>query len=127
MSVDWQHCRENFERREADALEQREVHRQQARRIVLTAIAQIAPLYPQVQRVYLFGSITQPGYFRLDSDIDVAVEGTDAKTYFALWRDLEQACPGWSIDLRELKTPSYFTTAVRAQGELVYEHPHGAA
>lgn len=74
-----------------------------------------------MQCVYLFGSITHRGKFRIDSDIDVAVEGTNAKQYFALWRDLERIITEWEIDLRELNEPSYFTQTVKQRGELIYE------
>jgi predicted nucleotidyltransferase len=63
--------------------------------------------------------------FHDHSDIDIAVVGTDAATYFALWRDLEAACPVWCIDLREMNQLSHFTDTVRQSGELVYESPSG--
>lgn len=127
MPVDWKLCQENCERRQAEALRQREVQRQKAREMVLTAIAQLAPAYPLVERVYLFGSVTQADRFHTNSDIDVAVEGTDAETYFAFWRDLERICFNWMIDLREINTPSHFTETIKQQGELVYERPDLAA
>lgn len=123
MTFDLQRCYDNFARRERTRQQQRETCRQQARQVVLAAIRKVGPIYPTAKQIYLFGSITQSGRFRNDSDIDVAVEGTDAASYFALWRDLEQACPRWVIDLRELNThtPSHFATTVRQLGELVYE------
>ncbi|MDB9524918.1 nucleotidyltransferase domain-containing protein [Oscillatoria sp. CS-180] len=79
------------------------------------------PLHHRVERVFLFSSVTRTGQFRRRSDIDVAIEGTDAETYFAFWRDLENACQDWMIDLREINTPSHFAETVRPYGELVYE------
>jgi hypothetical protein len=38
------------------------------------AVGEIAPHFPVLQCVYLFGSLVQPGRFRPDSDIDGAVE-----------------------------------------------------
>jgi predicted nucleotidyltransferase len=119
--VDLESCRENFRVREEQRALEREAHRQAARSAILSAIQAILPVHPEVRRIYLFGSIIRPGAFRFDSDIDVAVEGTNAEQYFALWRDLEEAAPGWLIDLREINQPSYFADAVKERGELVYE------
>ncbi len=59
---------------------------------------------------------------RRDSDIDVAVEGhLDAADYFALWRGLERAMPGWELDLIELDERIHFAKIVRAEGEVIYE------
>ncbi|HEY71679.1 MAG TPA: nucleotidyltransferase domain-containing protein [Thermoflexia bacterium] len=44
----------------------------------------MAPSYPSLRRVYLFGSVIRPGAFLPSSDIDVAVEGLDAEAYFDL-------------------------------------------
>jgi predicted nucleotidyltransferase len=54
------------------------------------------------------------------SDIDIAVKGTDAATYFALWRDLEQLCPDWLIDLRDINQPSHFANRICQYGELIH-------
>jgi len=121
MTIDLQQCRDNFRQRLALQQAQWETLRQQARDDAIAAIAQVIPHYPQITHVYLFGSVTRPGQFRDCSDIDIAVAGTDAATYFALWRDLEAACPTWAIDLREINQPSHFTKTVRQTGELVYE------
>lgn len=124
--IDLQQCRDNFRQRLANQQAARETLRQQARAAVLAAIEQVIPHYPQITQVYLFGSMTRPGQFHDYSDIDVAVSGTDAATYFDLWRDLEAACPGWVIDLREINQLSHFTNIVRQTGELIYESPSGS-
>jgi len=121
MTIDLQQCRDNFRRREAERQFAREKLRRQAREAAIAAISQVLPRYPKVTEIYLFGSITQTGRFHDHSDIDIAVSGTDAATYFALWRDLEAACPDWFIDLREINQPSHFTDSVRQTGELIYE------
>jgi hypothetical protein len=54
-------------------------------------------------------------------DIDIAFEGTDAATYFALWHDLQQVCPDWAIDLRDINQPSHFADTVRQWEELIYK------
>jgi len=92
-----------------------------ARKSILHAIASVLPDYPEVRRVYLFGSVTHAGTFHSDSDIDVAVEGTKAEQYFELWHELGNAATEWQIDLREINQPSHFTETVQQRGELVYE------
>ncbi|MFH7241714.1 MAG: nucleotidyltransferase domain-containing protein [Spirulina sp.] len=121
MAINLQQCRDNFRQRAAEQQTAWEVLRQKARQDAITAIRQVIPHYPNITQVYLFGSVTQPGQFCDHSDIDIAVAGTDAATYFALWRDLESACPDRLIDLREINHPSHFSDMVRRTGELVYE------
>lgn len=82
-----------FEERERQRQAKREHRRQEALAAIRQAIRAAAPSYPAVQRVYVFGSVTRPGAFRPDSDIDVGVERLDAGACFDLWRDLEQAVP----------------------------------
>lgn len=124
---DIQAARENLRRREAQRFQERETRRLAAREAVLTAIRSALPSYPDVRRVYLYGSVTQAGRFRHDSDVDIAVQGTNAEQYWALWRDLDRATPDWMIDLREINEPSHFADRVREQGELVYERPDGGS
>ncbi len=119
--IDLEQCRENLRKRLALQQAQRETLRQQAREDAIAAILHVAPAYPCVTQIYLFGSVTQPGHFSDRSDIDIAVAGTDAATYFALWRDLETACPDWLIDLREINQPCHFSDIVRQMGELIYD------
>jgi predicted nucleotidyltransferase len=121
MTIDLQQCRDNFKQRDVAQKAARETLRQQAYQAAMAALTQVLPHYPQVIQIYLFGSVTQPGHFHERSDIDIGVVGTDAATYFALWRDLEAACPDWAIDLREINQPCHFTDTVRQTGELVYE------
>ena len=62
------------------------------------------------------------GAFRRDSDIDVGVEGElTAEDFFALWREIEAAAPGWEVDLVELdRSRVHFAERVRQEVELVY-------
>ncbi|PSN17493.1 hypothetical protein C7271_17440 [filamentous cyanobacterium CCP5] len=126
-NIDLQRCRDSFSQRAAAQQAVQEELRHQAHKQAITSIRQVIPQYPQITQVYLFGSITQPGQFRNDSDIDIAVAGIDAAAYFALWRDLEAACPNWAIDLREINQPSHFASTVRQFGELVYESSGGSS
>ncbi|MGD1858900.1 MAG: nucleotidyltransferase domain-containing protein [Leptolyngbyaceae cyanobacterium] len=121
MNIDWQQCRDSFHQRAATQQAERKVLCQQAYDAAIAAILKVAPTYPKITQIYLFGSITQPQQFHHHSDIDIAVAGTDAATYFALWRDLEAACPNWAIDLREINQPCRFADIVRQTGVHVYE------
>ncbi|ASC72511.1 hypothetical protein XM38_034690 [Halomicronema hongdechloris C2206] len=121
MAIDLQQCRDNFRQRTANQRAAREALRSQVHEAIVAAILEVVPAYPAITQIYLFGSITQPGQFRHHSDIDIAVAGTDAATYFALWRDLETAYPNQAIDLREINQPCHFADIVRQTGELIYE------
>ncbi|MBM4423470.1 MAG: nucleotidyltransferase domain-containing protein [Chloroflexi bacterium] len=87
----------------------------------MDAVARVAGGFPAVKRIYLFGSVTRPNAFRADSDVDVAVEGAGAADYFAIWRAIEEAAPGWTIDLRDIGDSLEFTRRVRATGKMIYE------
>jgi len=65
--------------------------------------------------------VTEPGAFRAASDIDIAVEGTTAEEYFAVWRDLERGLTDWVVDVREINDASRSATRVRESGVLIYE------
>ena len=127
MAIDLQKCRDNFHHRAAVQQAARETLRQQAREGAIAAILEVITAYPDVAQVYLFGSVIKPGQFRQHSDIDIAVVGTDAASYFALWRDLEAAYPNYVIDLREINQPGHFADAVRRTGEIVYESTSSSA
>lgn len=81
------------------------------------AIRRVAPRFPAVRRVYLFGSVLRPGRFHDRSDIDVAVECDDleAETPFARALERELAT---DVDLRPLR--GAIAEAVRDEGEKVY-------
>ncbi|MBN1992335.1 MAG: nucleotidyltransferase domain-containing protein, partial [Anaerolineae bacterium] len=76
-----------------------------------------------VRRVYLFGSVTRPGAFRPDSDVDIGLEGANMALCFDVWRELERAAPAWRLDVRSLEPEDLFTERVRQKGEVVYEQP----
>jgi len=120
-NVDVNACRESFIARLEKRFSDGERRRQDALETALNATAAILPRYSTVRRAYLFGSVLRSGAFRLDSDIDIAVEGIKAPDYFALWHDLEEAMPEWTVDLRDLVPGSEFSLRVRAKGHLIYE------
>ena len=101
---------------------ERAARREQAVQAARAAMRAVMPHFPSVAKAYLFGSVTRPGAMRRDSDIDIAIEGhLTAEEYFALWRDLERAMPGWLIDVVELDQDLLFAGRVRESGELIYE------
>lgn len=113
--------RQTFQERLQRDLETREVQRQKARQAVISKAPAILKEYPSVQRAYLFGSAARPGNFYPNSDIDIALEGTTATEYFAVWRNLEQALPDWTVDVREINDASSFADLIRRTGVLIYE------
>jgi len=50
------------------------------------------------KRVILFGSMAQPLFFRLDSDVDIAIEGITVDDYWEAWREVEKIIEDKSID-----------------------------
>ncbi|MFN8487642.1 MAG: nucleotidyltransferase domain-containing protein [Caldilineaceae bacterium] len=82
------------------------------------AINHFAPTHVALQRVYLFGSVMQPGRFRPDSDIDVAVECTNLETESLFWSELERELQR-DVDVRLYV--GAIIDAVRWHGKLVYE------
>ena len=121
FNVDIAACRASFAAREERKLAEREKRRKAALEAAVSALNAISPRYGKVRRAYLFGSVVRSGAFRLDSDVDVAVEGIEAADYFALWRDLEGAMPDWPVDLRDLVPGTHFARRVQMEGRLIYE------
>ena len=114
-------CRKTLQAREERVRAERERLRQKALVEIRQAVHAVVGRYPVLRRVYLFGSVIRPGAFRLDSDIDVAVEGLDMGTCFDLWADMERAMPGWTLDVRALAGADGFSERVRQRGMLLYE------
>ncbi|MEA3407260.1 MAG: nucleotidyltransferase domain-containing protein [Chloroflexota bacterium] len=112
--------RKALEERERRRRAERERRRREALAAVRQAVHAVAPSYPTLERVYLYGSVIRPGAFRRDSDVDVAVEGLGAGECFDLWQDLEQAAPAWNLDVRPLKPDDHFSDRVRQRGVIIY-------
>jgi predicted nucleotidyltransferase len=121
FGVDVAACRRSFIAREERERAKRELRRRAALQAAFNAIISIAPRYPTLDRAYLFGSVLRPGAFRIESDVDIAVEGVDAADFFSLWRDLEEAMPDWAVDLRDLVPGSHFARRVQDGGRLIYD------
>ncbi len=120
MAINIEAYRRSYQARLQRGLEEREAGRKKALEEIKAVAPTIAAKYPAIKTVYLFGSILRPGAFRADSDVDLAVEGGSAEDYFALWRELQEAIPGWLIDLRDLPSGTLFTHRVHETGEKIY-------
>lgn len=110
-------AREYHAQREANQLRQREQMRRELLTRAKTAINQLAPNFPAIKAIYLFGSILQTGRFTNRSDIDVAVASDDLAAESAFWRALEEML-NWPVDVRPYQPP--ITQAVADFGECVY-------
>jgi predicted nucleotidyltransferase len=91
--------REYHARRERQIRDEREALRLRVLEQAREAIRQVAPRFPAVRAVYLFGSILHPGRFRPDSDVDVALDGEDVEVEAPFARALEDILDR-SVDLR---------------------------
>jgi predicted nucleotidyltransferase len=109
--------REYHARRDAAHRAEREALRQARLEQARAAIRRLAPLFPAVRRVYLFGSLLHPGRFHAGSDIDVAVECEDLESETPFTRALEREL-ATTVDLRPLR--GAVAEAVREGGEQVY-------
>jgi len=110
-------ARAYYYERQAQRRRQREAERLGWLERVREAVACLAPRHPGLRRVYLFGSLTQPGRFKSDSDVDVAVDCDSPETESAFWRDLEREL-GRDLDIRPWG--GAVADAVAAGGEQVY-------
>ena len=119
--IDIAAVRHNLQARAERERAGREARRAAAERAVSEAVQKAIVNFPSVKRVFLFGSVIRPNAFRPDSDVDVAIEGLGVADYFPIWRAIEEAAPGWTIDVRDITQPSDFAERVRATGKTVYE------
>ena len=94
-----------------------EVLRERKLRQAREAIRRLAPRYPAVRRVYLFGSLLRAGRFHAASDVDVALECDDLEAETPFARALEREL-STMIDLRPFA--GAVAEAVRDGGEQVY-------
>jgi predicted nucleotidyltransferase len=110
--------REYHARRERELWQERERCRLEVLEKVRDAVRRSAPLFPSIRTVYLFGSLLQPGRFRSDSDVDLAIDCNDIEVETPFWRMLEEALKR-DVDLRPRIGP--IARAVEEGGELCYE------
>ena len=110
--------REYHARREAERLSDRETLRERCLEAAREAVVRLAPRYPKIEAVHLFGSVLQPGRFTRRSDIDVALDCDDLEEESRFWRALEEAL-GTQVDVRP--RCGAIADAVNSSGERVYE------
>ena len=110
--------REYHARRDAEIRRQREDQRLEVLERARSAIRRLAPEFPPIQAVYLFGSVVRPGRFGVASDVDVAVDCEDITVETPFWRALEEALER-NVDLRPRM--GAVAQAVEDFGELCYE------
>lgn len=111
-------ARQYHRERDAKRRAEREAYRQEWLDQARTAIRQLAPGFPALRRAWLFGSIVQPGRFRRDSDIDIAVECPDLEQESAFWQAMERELRR-NVDVRPYV--GAIVQAVAWYGEIVYE------
>lgn len=127
MAIDITAARRNLQARAERERLEREARRAAAERAVTEAVRRVVAGFPTVRRVYLFGSVIRDNAFRVDSDVDVAIEGLGVADYFPIWRAIEEAAPDWMIDVRDITRSSAFADRVRTTGRLIYERSHPTA
>jgi predicted nucleotidyltransferase len=110
--------REYHSRRDRELRAQREALRLSVLAHAREAIRGLAPNFPALRAVYLFGSILKTGQFHPDSDVDVAIDCENLETEHPFWRALEDALER-DVDLRPRVGP--VAQAVEDYGELSYE------
>ncbi|HKI05184.1 MAG TPA: nucleotidyltransferase domain-containing protein [Thermoanaerobaculia bacterium] len=110
--------REYHAQRDRDLRRQQEELRLRVLEQARGAIRLSASGFPAIRAVHLFGSILQPGRFRPDSDIDVAIDCDDIEMETPFWRILEEALER-NVDLRP--RVGAVARAVETSGELSYE------
>ena len=109
--------RQYHQQRTARVLQQREQLRVAWLQRTHEVIGNLAPQFPAIQQVALFGSIAKPGRFHDTSDIDVAVICLDVEQESRFWRALEEKLQR-DVDLRPLSGP--ISQAVQQYGAVIY-------
>lgn len=103
--------------------ENRKVKLKQLREHVLEETKKIASLLASrynADLVVLFGSYAK-GTHRMNSDVDIAIQGIDSNDYWEAWAFVDQLT-GLSIDLRCLENfPACSRKLILKQGVILYE------
>ncbi|MBI5788445.1 MAG: nucleotidyltransferase domain-containing protein [Candidatus Schekmanbacteria bacterium] len=73
-----------------------------------------------VKKVILFGSALDEARFRLDSDLDLAVEGLTSELYFKALGRLIMASP-FKVDLKPVEDAGELLKSRIARGRVLYE------
>ena len=116
-TIEMETARQYHRARMAQRHEQREQLRLHWLQRIRAVVLRLAPHYPGVHQVILFGSLIKAGQFRSNSDIDVAVECDTLEEESAFWHALEQAMDR-DIDVRSVT--GTVAEIVAREGEMVY-------
>ncbi|EAQ70265.1 hypothetical protein RS9917_05500 [Synechococcus sp. RS9917] len=81
--------RRHWQQRRRQEAERIAVRREKAERKAEAAAALLKQHWPQIQAVWLFGSVLEPG-FGLRSDIDLCIEGLPSDALFAAMHQVDQ-------------------------------------
>jgi len=74
-----------------------------------------------VKRVYLFGSLANRNFFRLNSDVDLAVEGLKSEEYIDAWGELEKIF-NHNFDLVQIERANeQLRKTIEKEGVIIYE------
>ena len=73
-----------------------------------------------VEKIVLFGSITNKEKFTEHSDIDIGVIGLNKEDFFKLYSMLTNRID-WSIDLIDLDDDPKFKAIIMEKGEVIYD------
>jgi len=99
------------------ALARRRVNWERKRRAVLTQalnlLRELGPRY-HIRHAYIFGSVTRPGHFTEESDVDIAVEPMEPENFFAAMSAFAIAL-GCKVDMIELDK-CHFAHRIRERG-----------
>lgn len=87
---------------------------------VRNTVNDIGPGY-DLDKIYLFGSLTDRETFHLKSDIDLAVSGLKSEKYLEFYGDLEKSLKH-SFDLVDLdRTNKTLKEHILKEGEIIYD------
>jgi hypothetical protein len=99
------------------ALAQRRAKNEQERQAILTRVLhlldEVGPAC-SIQQAYVFGSLTKPNRFGLNSDVDIAVEQINPERFFEAMSKLSTYL-GREVDLVELNK-CHFADKIRREG-----------
>ena len=73
-----------------------------------------------VEKIVLFGSITDKERFTEHSDIDIGITGVKAEDFFKLYSRLSEGID-WAIDLIDLDEDPGFRSMILKKGEIIYD------
>jgi predicted nucleotidyltransferase len=91
----------------------------EARKVAENLAQRIGSTDPEVERVYLFGSLLQPSPRSRAFDIDLAIDGGDIDTAVALTE--EPPFSDWSVDIVNLRRlPDHITKRICSTGAVLY-------